>query len=325
MPVAVSGSIATDHLMRFPGKFSEQLLADQLHKISLSFLVDDLEIHRGGIGANIAYAMGLLGSDPVLVGAVGEDFAEYRQWLERHGVNCAGIYTSQAKHTARFVSTTDEEMNQISSFYAGAMAETGQIDLAAIAQNIGGLDLVLISPSDPDAMLNQAKVCRDRGFPFAADPSQQLARFDGQQVISFVEGAKYLFTNDYEWELLLNKTGWSEQQVLEHVEYRVTTLGPDGVRVVGKDGTDFTVTAVPERKKENPTGVGDAFRAGFLRGVYAGLSLERSAQLGSLVAVHVLETVGPQEWSLDRADALERVKGAFGAEAADELGRILPA
>lgn len=325
MPVAVSGSIATDHLMRFPGKFSEQFLPDQLDNISLSFLVDNLEIHRGGVGANIAFAMGVLGAEPVLVGAVGEDFAEYQRWLEGRGVRCSGIYTSESKHTARFMCITDEQMCQIASFYAGAMAETSEIDLSAVASTIGGLDLVLISPSDPDAMLAQAKECRDRGYPFAADPSQQLARFDGTQAAEFVDGAKFLFTNDYEWELLKSKTGWSDADVLERVEYRVTTLGADGVQVVGKDGTDFTVAAVPEKQKADPTGVGDAFRAGFLRGVYAGLNLERSAQLGSMIAVLVLETVGPQEWQFQRAGVLQRIEGAFGADAATEIGAVLPA
>jgi adenosine kinase len=196
VPVAVSGSIATDHLMHFPGKFAEQLVAEQLHRVSLSFLVDDLVVRRGGIGANIAFGMGVLGASPVLVGAVGDDFGDYRSWLERHGVNCAGVHVSETAHTARFVCTTDDDMCQIASFYAGAMAEARLIELAPVAERVGGFDLVLISPDDPDAMLRHADECRQRGYRFAVDPSQQLARMDGSQIRAFVQGADYLFSND---------------------------------------------------------------------------------------------------------------------------------
>ena len=325
MPVAVSGSIATDHLMHFPGRFAEQLVAEQLHRISLSFLVDDLTVRRGGIGANIAFGMGVLGGSPVLVGAVGEDFADYRSWLERHGVDCAGVHVSETAHTARFVCTTDDDMCQIASFYAGAMAEARLIELAPIEARVGGFDLVLISPDDPDAMLRHAEECRQRGYAFAADPSQQLARMSGEQIRSFVAGAKYLFSNDYEWELLRQKTGWSEQDVLGQVEMRITTLGEKGVEMVDRAGTTIHVSAVPETMKADPTGVGDAFRAGLLAGLEKGLGLERAAQLGSYIAVLVLETVGPQEWLLDRPLALTRIGAAYGPESAEEIDAILPA
>lgn len=175
MKIAVTGSIATDHLMHFPGRFAEQFVADQLHKVSLSFLVDDLVVRRGGIAPNIAYGMGQLGLRPVLLGAVGADFADYRSWLERHGVDCESVHTSDLAHTARFVCTTDDDLNQIASFYAGAMSEARNIELAPVAARLGGLDLVLISSNDPEAMLRHTAECRQRGYPFAADPSQQLA------------------------------------------------------------------------------------------------------------------------------------------------------
>ena len=325
MPVAVTGSIASDHLMHFPGRFADQLVAEQLHRLSLSFLVDDLVVRRGGNGANIAFAMAVLGCNPVLVGAVGDDFADYRSWLERHGVDCAGVRVSEVAHTARFVCTTDDDMCQIASFYAGAMSEARLIELSPIAERVGGLDLVLIGPDDPAGMLRHAEECRQRGYAFAVDPSQQVARMDGEQLRQFLSGASYLFSNDYEWELMQRKTGWSEADVLGQVGMRITTLGEKGVEIVSAADPAIHVSAVPEKLKADPTGVGDGFRAGFLAGLTAGLPLERSAQLGSYIAVLVLETIGTQEWTFDRDEALFRIGGAFGKDAAAEIAGILPA
>jgi len=322
--IAVAGSIATDHLMHFPGRFSEQLVADRLDRVSLSFLVDDLVVRRGGVAGNICFAMGVLGGAPLLVGAVGADFADYRAWLERHGVNCSAVHVSETAHTARFVCTTDADMAQIASFYSGAMAEAREIELAPLVAEHGELELVLIGADDPDAMLRHSDGCRALGIPFAADPSQQLARLDGEQAGKLITGAKYLFTNDYEWDLLLRKTRLSEEEVLAQVGLRVTTLGHKGVEIVGADGTSLHVPVVPEVAKTDPTGVGDAFRGGFLTARSAGFSLERAAQLGSLVAVLVLETTGTQEWTLDRNTALVRLRGAYGDAAADELAAVLP-
>ncbi|WP_245565968.1 carbohydrate kinase family protein [Thermocrispum municipale] len=322
--VAVCGSIATDHLMHFPGRFTEQLVAEQLHRVSLSFLADDLVVRRGGIGGNIAYGLGVLGARPVLVGAVGDDFADYRAWLERHGVDTSGVHVSEVAHTARFVCTTDEDNCQIGTFYAGAMSEARNIELAPLENSGGEFGLVLIAPDDPEGMLRHAEECRQRGWPFAVDPSQQLARMDGAQARRLVTGALMLFSNDYELGLLLRKTGWTEQEVLEQVGLRVTTLGPKGVEIVGADGTAMHVGAAKELAKTDPTGVGDGFRAGFLGALRAGLSLERAAQLGSVIAVLVLETVGTQEWGYDRAEVLRRLSESYGSEAADEIAPALP-
>ncbi|HEV2784062.1 MAG TPA: carbohydrate kinase family protein [Actinophytocola sp.] len=311
--------------MHFPGKFSEQLVAEQLHRVSLSFLVDDLVVRRGGIGANIAFGMAVLGCQPILVGAVGDDFADYRSWLERHGVDCAGVRVSEVAHTARFVCTTDDDMCQIASFYAGAMAEARLIELAPVAAAAGGLELVMISPDDPAAMIRHAEECRQRGYTFAVDPSQQLARMDGEHIRQFISGASYLFSNDYEWELLLRKTGWAEAEVMKRVGARVTTLGEKGVEIVSAAGETLHVDAVPETAKADPTGVGDGFRAGFLAGLTKGLSQEHAAQLGSYIAVLVLETVGTQEWTFDRTEAVTRIGGAYGPDAAAEIEKILPA
>ncbi|WP_157362242.1 carbohydrate kinase family protein [Haloechinothrix halophila] len=318
--LAVCGSIATDHLMHFPGRFAEQLMAEQLHRLSLSFLADDLVVRRGGIGGNIAFGLGVLGAEPMLIGAVGDDFADYGAWLRRNGVDTTGVHVSEVAHTARFVCTTDEDNCQIGTFYAGAMAEARNIELAPL----GVFGLVLISPDDPAAMLRHAEECRQREYPFAVDPSQQLARMDGEQVRAFIDGADLLFSNDYEFDLLLRKTGWSEDEVLSRVGMRITTLGEKGVELVGADGTFLHVPAAPETTKYDPTGVGDGFRAGFLAGLRHGLSLERAAQLGSLIAVLVLETIGTQEWTFDRAHALGRIRRAYGDDAADDIGAALP-
>ncbi|WP_280396599.1 carbohydrate kinase family protein, partial [Nocardia carnea] len=259
MSIAVSASVATDHLMRFPGRFADALLPDQLEHVSLSFLVDDLVIRRGGVGGNIAYAMGLLGRSPLLIGAVGRDFDEYRRWLESNGVDCSAVRVSESAHTARFVCTTDEDMAQIASFYPGAMSEASDISLTALAEQ-RTLDLVLIGANDPEAMLRHTAECRELGVPFAADPSQQLARLDGDQAVQLIEGSAYLFTNEYEWGLLKQKTGLAEEEIAARVGIRVTTLGKDGVLVVDTDGTEVRVEAVPENAKVDPTGVGDAFR-----------------------------------------------------------------
>lgn len=323
MTIAVTGSIATDHLMRFPGRFSEQLLVDNLHKVSLSFLVDDLVIHRGGVAGNMAYAIGVLGGDVALVGAAGVDFADYRDWLQGHGVNCDSVLISKAAHTARFVCTTDLDMAQIGSFYTGAMSEARNIKLADVIATIGTPELVIIGANDPAAMLGHTQECRKLGLAFAADPSQQLARLSGEEIRNLIDGATYLFTNDYEWDLLLSKTGWSEADVMSQIQLRVTTLGAKGVDLVERDGACVHVGVVPETGQVDPTGVGDAFRAGFLTGRSAGLSLERSAQLGSLVAVLVLESTGTQEWGWDRDVAATRLAGAYGKDAAAEITAVL--
>ncbi|WP_454790746.1 carbohydrate kinase family protein [Mycolicibacterium lutetiense] len=323
MTIAVTGSIATDHLMRFPGKFAEQLLADHLQKVSLSFLVDDLVIHRGGVAGNMAFAIGTLGGDVALVGAAGQDFGEYRAWLEGANVDCGSVLISDSAYTARFVCTTDEDMAQIASFYPGAMSEARNISLADLVARVGKPELVIVGANDPEAMFLHTEECRKLGLAFAADPSQQLARLSGEEIRKLINGAAYLFTNDYEWDLLLQKSGWSEAQVMSQIGMRVTTLGAKGVDLVSSDGTFVHVGVVPEKHQADPTGIGDAFRAGFLTGRSAGLSLERSAQLASLVAVLVLEATGPQEWTWDAAEAVQRLTDAYGAEAGTEIGKAL--
>lgn len=319
VPIAITGSIATDHLMTFSGRFADSLVVEQLDKISLSFLVDELTVRRGGIGPNICYGMSNLGLKPTLIGAVGEDFFDYRSWLERHGIDCDSVHVSETRHTARFVCTTDDDHAQIATFYAGAMAEARDIELGPVADRVGGLDLVMISPNDPEAMLRHTEECRTRGYPFVADPSQQLAWMEGEQIRLLVDGAAYLFTNEYEAALLEGKTGWSADEILDRVGVRITTFGPDGARIDQRGAEPVSVPAVSDVQKVDPTGVGDAFRAGFLTAMTWGISHERGAQLGSVLASYVLETVGTQEYSLSRSDVLKRFAATYGHEAADEL------
>ncbi len=323
MRIAVTGSIATDHLMTFPGRFTDQLVAGKIENVSLSFLVDTLEIRRGGIAANIAFGMTRLGLQPVLVGAVGPDFDDYRSWLERHGVDTKSVHVSQTQHTARFLCTTDLDQNQIASFYTGAMSEARSIELGPVAQRVGGLDLVVIGSNDPEAMLRHTGECRERGIPFAADPSQQLARMDGPDIRLLVDGARYLFTNEYEKALTEQKTGWSDEEVLSRVGVRITTMGAKGARIDRAGEPQLAVPAVQVERAADPTGGGDAFRAGFLSAVAWGLSLERAAQLGNLVAAYVLETVGPQEYELGRGALLDRFAAAYGDTAAEEVAAHL--
>lgn len=319
MRIAVSGSIANDHLMTFPGRFSDQLVADQLHTVSLSFLVDKLDIRRGGVGANIAFGMGQLGTRPILVGAAGEDFEEYRVWLERHGVDTSSVRISEHLHTARFVCTTDADHNQIGSFYTGAMSEARHIEIQHVADSAGHLDLVLIGADDPEGMTRHTEECRTRGIPFAADYSQQIARMDGEAIRELTEGATYLFSNEYEKELIETKTGWSDEEILQKVGTRVTTLGKRGARIDRAGHESIHVECAEEREKADPTGVGDAFRAGFLSGLSWGVGLERAAQIGCMLATLVIETVGTQEYELKRVHFMERFTKAYGHDAATEV------
>jgi len=318
MSLLIAGSIATDHLMTFQGKFADSLVVEQLDKLSVSFLVEDLEIRRGGVAPNICFGLGRLGLSPTLVGAAGEDFGDYRSWLERHGVDCASVHISESKHTARFVCTTDTTMAQFASFYPGAMSEARLIELAPIVARVGEPDYVLIGADDPDGMLRHTEECRQRGYPFIADPSQQLAFGEGDLIRRLIEGATLLFSNEYESHLIESKTGWSAADILSRVGTQVVTLGKDGVRILS-DGDQVEVAANKDVHAVEPTGVGDAFRAGFLAGVDWGLSHERAAQVGCTLAAYVVETVGTQEYTFTPEQFVARVRHSYGDDAATEI------
>ncbi|MDG4860357.1 carbohydrate kinase family protein [Streptomyces sp. T-3] len=323
MRIAVSGSIATDHLTAFPGRITEQLIPDQLAHVSLSFLVDSLEVRRGGVAANIAFGLGSLGLNPLLIGAAGQDFAEYDAWLRDHGVDTGPVLVSDSQHTARFMCITDEDANQIAAFYPGAMTEARGISLTDVVALNGRPDWVVVAPNDPEAMLRHTRECHELGLPLAADPSQQLARLERDEVRQLVDGAQLLFSNEYEAGLIKERTGWSEQDVLDRVGTWITTLGGDGVTIAKADGSRLHIPAVPAKDIADPTGVGDGFRAGYLAGLGHGLTPERAAQLGCALATTLLETVGPQEYEVVSAELSARIADAYGESAADEIAGCL--
>ena len=319
MKIGVAGSVGLDHIMTFSGKFTDSFVAGSLEKVSLSFLVDSLDVRRGGCAANICYGMGVLGLNPVLIAAVGKDWPDYEAWLSRHGVDTSHALVSTTLYTAHFMVTTDDDLNQIASFFPGAMSEARNIELAPIMEKTGRFDMVVISPDDPEAMLHHSDVCRKEGIAFAADPSQQMARMSGEEIKLLIDGASYLFLNEYELALAMQKTGWSDREILEHVKIRVVTLGSKGAKVESAAG-EFVQVGVPQEKsKTDPTGVGDSFRSGFIAGLAWGLSHERCAQLGSLIATYVIETMGTQEYRFTSAEFLARFDGTYGPEAAAEI------
>lgn len=324
MKIAVTGSVATDYMMNFPGSISDSIVVDSLEKISLSFLVDDLEVRRGGTGANISFGMGMLGGSPLLIGAVGEDFTDYNSWLTRHGVDTSEIYISETALTARFTVTTDQSHNQIASFYPGAMSEARNIELGPIFERHNGFDLVLIAPDDPEAMLRHTDECRQHRIPFAADISQTLASLDGESIRNLLVGAKYSFLNEYEMALAMKKTGWEMTDFLDNVEICITTLGSNGVRIESHGFAPIEVGVAKERSKVDPTGIGDAFRAGFLTALGWGMALPGCAQVGSMVATYCLETQGGQEYRFTREQFLDRFAESYGESAREDLEKFFP-
>ncbi|MGN7142511.1 carbohydrate kinase family protein [Streptomyces pseudogriseolus] len=321
MRIAVTGSIARDHLMSFGGSFAEQFIAERLDRISLSLLTDRLEIRYGGVAANIAFGLGSLGAAPLLVGAAGADFADQEVWLKEHGVDTAGVRISDTLHTARFVCATDVHQNQIGFFHTGAMAEARHIDLPDVLERNGGADLVVVSPDDPDAMVRHVRACVRIGVPFAADPSQQLAGLERDQARALLDHPRHLFTNEYEALLAQERTGWTEQQILGRVGTWITTQGAGGSRIARAGRTTLHVPAVPVTGVLDPTGAGDAYRAGFLAALARGLDLADAARVGSAVASFVLACRGTQTYTLDGNALLDRMCGAYGA---DTIRRLIP-
>lgn len=309
--------------MTFPGKFTDSLVAGSLEKVSLSFLVDGLDVRRGGCAANIAFGMGVLGLNPILISAVGIDWEDYEAWLARHGVDTSHVWISETLHTALYMVTTDTELNQIASFFPGAMSEARNIELQPIMDKAGKLDLVVISPDDPQAMLNHSDSARGLGIPFAADPSQQMARMSGPEIRRLISGAAYLFMNEYELALAIQKTGWTDAEILNEVGVRIVTLGSQGAKVERANAPAISIGIAQEKAKIDPTGVGDSFRSGFIAGLAWGLDYERCAQLGSMLATYVIETKGTQEYHFTRDEFLERFAVAYGEAAAADVGQHL--
>ena len=313
MDILISGSVAYDYLMTFPGLFHEQILPERLKSISLSFLVDSMSRQRGGVAPNIAYTMALLGGHPRLFATVGEDFEEYRAWLEKYGVNTEWAKIVPGKFTASFFATTDMINAQIASFYPGAMADAATLSLKNINSRP---DLVIISPTDPSAMKKHAAECRELGLAYLYDPSQQVLRLEGDELARDMDGAQFLFVNDYEFGLISKKTGLDLQGMLKIVEVIIVTKGAEGA-VIYADGKEVEIPVIPEERIVDPTGVGDAFRGGFLSAYSHGWDWELCGQVGSLAAVYCLEQNGTQNHFYTRQEFVNRFRKYY-----DDRGRL---
>ncbi|MQA30380.1 MAG: carbohydrate kinase family protein [Luteitalea sp.] len=306
MNIVVTGSIAYDYLMSFPGKFTEHFLAEHMQRVSLSFLVDTMDKRRGGCAPNIAYTLALLGERPLLLATAGEDFGEYRAWLDAAGVDTSPVQQVAGKFTASFFCSTDQDNNQIASFYTGAMADAGGLSFRTVKD----CGFAIISPNDPGAMVQYAGECRTLAIPFIFDPGQQCARMSGGELKEGVTGAAIVICNDYEYELLKQKTGLSEREILAQSGALVVTRGEHGSSVITRDGRADVAAVTPVRIVD-PTGVGDAFRGGLLKGIALGLSYEVSAQLGSVAAAYALEHLGGQSHSYTFREFMARFDAHF--------------
>jgi adenosine kinase len=307
MKIVVTGSIAFDYLMSFPGKFLELFLPEHLSRVSLSFLVDTMDRRRGGCGPNIAYTLALLGERPLLMATAGEDFGEYRQWLEAAGVDTLHVKQIPGKFTASFFCSTDQDNGQIASFYTGAMAHAGELSL----RSVGDCGLAIISPNDPDAMVQYADECRALGIRGIFDPGQQCARMSGDQLREGVVGASIVICNDYEFELLRQKTGLGEDDILARSEALIVTRGEHGSTVMTEDGRVDVPALVPHRIVD-PTGVGDAFRGGLMKGIALGFDYAVCAQIGSVAAAYALEHLGGQSHAYSWDEFRQRYENRFG-------------
>jgi adenosine kinase len=308
MKIVVTGSIAYDYLMSFPGKFTEHFLPEHMSRVSLSFLVDTMDKRRGGCAPNIAYTLALLGVRPLLMATAGEDFGEYRQWLDAAGIDTTHVKQIGGKFCASFFCSTDVDHNQIASFYTGAMADAGQLSFRAVRD----CGLAIISPNDPGAMVQYAEECRTLGIPFIFDPGQQCARMSGDELRDGITGATIVVVNDYELELLRQKTGLSERDILGVAKTLIVTRGELGSSVL-TGGGQVDVPAVTPTRIVDPTGVGDAFRGGLMRGISLGLPYEVCARLGSVAATYALEHMGGLSHAYTWDEFKNRYEGHFGS------------
>ena len=307
MKLIVTGSIAYDYLMSFPGKFTEHFLPEHFQRVSLSFLVDTMDKRRGGCAPNIAYTLALLGERPYLMGTAGQDFGEYRHWLEAAGIDTSLVQQVPDKFTASFFCSTDTENNQIASFYTGAMAHAAELSFRTIADP----GLVIISPNDPAAMVQYAQECRTLRIPYIFDPGQQCARMSGPELKDGIVGARIVICNDYELELLRQKTGLNEDDVLKVTDALIVTRGAEGCTIYENSG-GVDVAAVAPSRIVDPTGVGDAFRGGLMKGIAAGAPYQVSAQLGSVAATYALEHLGGQSHAYTLEEFRKRYEEHFG-------------
>jgi adenosine kinase len=314
MNIIVTGSIAYDYLMRFPGKFTEHIIEGQIHRLSVSFLVDDMSKHWGGNGANIAYTMALLGMRPRVFGTVGRDFGDYRLWLERTGVDCSLVRQIDDVFTSSYFVTTDTDNNQIASFYGGAMAYARQFSLADVYSQRP--DMVIIAPNDPRAMNQLTDECKQRGIRYIYDPSQQVPRLSGDELRDGMDGAYAMTINAYEAEIIVKKTGLSIDQMRERVEVLVITQGARGSHIY-TNGDLLEVDIFPPESISDPTGVGDAYRAGLVAGIMNGFPLKTAGEMGALCATYALEQVGTQSHYFTLPEFIARFRQHF-----DDQGQL---
>ena len=307
MKTVVTGSIAFDYLMSFPGRFTEHFLPDHINRVSLSFLVDSMDKRRGGCAPNIAYTLALLGERPLLMATAGEDFGEYRQWLEAAGIDTSLVKQVAGKFCASFFCSTDRENNQIASFYTGAMADAGQLSFRTVRD----CGLATISPNDPGAMLQYAEECRTLGIRYIFDPGQQCARMSGSELRDGVTGATIVIVNDYELELLRQKTGLGEDDILATSQALIVTRGEAGSSVITRGGRSDVPAVRPDRIVD-PTGVGDAYRGGLMKGIVMGLPYEAAARIGSVAATYALEHLGGQSHAYTWPEFQKRYEAHFG-------------
>ncbi len=308
MNVIVTGSIAFDYIMSFPGRFREHILPDQLDNLSLSFLVESMKKQRGGCAANIAYNLAMLGERPLLMATAGQDFGEYRKWLEQHGVDTSAVREYPDEFTSSFFVSTDLDQKQIASFYIGAMGRAGELSFKQLTTRP---DLVIISPNDPAAMTQYVRECKALGIRYIYDPSQQIVRLGDDDLRDGIQGSSITITNDYEFEMLRNRLHLDETTILDCAEVVIITRGAEGSTIL-TNGQQVHIPAVLTSRPIDPTGVGDAYRAGLIRGLALGLPWETIGRMAALAATYVLENHGPQNHQYTREEFVQRYRTHFG-------------
>ncbi len=321
MSIIVTGSVAYDYLMSFPGRFSEHILPDQIHQVSLSFLVDSMRKQRGGCAPNIAYTLALLGERPTVMATVGQDFGEYRAWLEKAGVDTSATVAVEDEFTSSFFVNTDQENNQIASFYIGAMGRADSLSFYDLDEQ--AVDIAIISPNAPAAMVKYPSECQQLGIPYIYDPSQQIVRLNGEELLEGTRGARVLIVNEYEFGMIRNKTGLSDEELLALPEITIITRGEEGSTLYVGDEV-LSIPAIPPEPLAEPTGVGDAYRAGVIKGMLRGYSWETTGRIAALAATYVLEQHGTQNHHFSLGEFVARYRRAFGdtAELEDLAGNV---
>ncbi len=312
MRIVVTGSIAYDYIMNFPGYFKDHILPDKVHMLTVSFLVDSMRRMRGGVAGNIAYSLALLGEHPLVVATVGQDFAEYRAWMERQGIDVSGIAEVPDEFTASCFINTDKANNQILAFYTGAMAQSKNLSLEGLGLEPD--DLVVISPTDPEAMTRYTEECRRLGVPFLFDPGKQTPRLDAEQIVNGLTGASVLVGNDYEYAMMAKKIGWSEAELIAAAPLTVVTRGQQGSTIYtsATNGQGIDIPVAPIAEVLDPTGAGDAYLAGLAFGLARKLPLPVTGRIAALTAAYTIEQRGCQEHYFTPAEFAERYAAAFG-------------